>query len=325
MRNAEGNPYYLEEMVKMLIDDGVIIKAEDAWQVHMERLHDIHVPETLTSLLQARLDSLPPEEHTVLQQASVVGRVFWDQVVEHLYQSTAGRTELQQMQTLLASLDKREMVFLSDQSVFENTQEYLFKHATLREVTYESVLKRLRRDYHAQVAAWLSEQSGSRMEEMAGLIAEHYELAGQNEQAVTYLLKAGRHAAAQYANAEALHFFSRALQLVSPDEIDLRCTLLLARTAIYHLQGDRGPQIQDLDTLDSLAPALDAKQCSRIALARSRYETKTNNFAAALQSAQRAVDSARAAGDTMLMAEGYVARDNLCGGYRAIRDRSFQA
>ena len=83
------------------------------------------------------------------------------------------------------------MVFRRETSAFAGAQEYIFKHALLREVTYESVLKRLRRVYHGLVADWLLEQGGERVEEITGLIADHLELAGRTAEAVDYLLQAG--------------------------------------------------------------------------------------------------------------------------------------
>jgi predicted ATPase len=77
--SAEGNPYFMEELIAMLIDDGVIVAGGDPWRVEADRLVNVHIPSTLAGVLQARLDGLPPTEKMVLQQASVVGHVFWDE------------------------------------------------------------------------------------------------------------------------------------------------------------------------------------------------------------------------------------------------------
>ena len=88
--SAEGNPFYVEELIKMLIEDGVVVKGEQSWQVQLDKLPAVQVPPTLTGVLQARLDSLPEEERLVLQQASVIGRVFWDAVIAYLNRSEPG-------------------------------------------------------------------------------------------------------------------------------------------------------------------------------------------------------------------------------------------
>ncbi|MHA2404889.1 MAG: ATP-binding protein, partial [Candidatus Kariarchaeaceae archaeon] len=78
---AEGNPYYIEELVKILIEDEVIVRGTDHWHVIEERLTDLRVPATLTGILQARLDHLPDVDRNILQQAAVVGRTFWDAIL----------------------------------------------------------------------------------------------------------------------------------------------------------------------------------------------------------------------------------------------------
>ena len=82
--HAEGNPFYMEELVKMLVEQGVLVPEGAQWQVVEERLADIQVPSTLMGVLQARLDGLAREEKRLLQQASVVGRVFWDRTLTHI-------------------------------------------------------------------------------------------------------------------------------------------------------------------------------------------------------------------------------------------------
>ena len=84
VRNGEGNPFYVEELIKMLIEEGVIVKGEDAWRVAEGRLAEVRVPATLTGVLQARLDSLPEAERAALQRAAVVGRIFWGDAVAYL-------------------------------------------------------------------------------------------------------------------------------------------------------------------------------------------------------------------------------------------------
>jgi class 3 adenylate cyclase len=143
VEGAEGNPFYLEELVKMLVENGVIIKGGEHWHIEAERLAQLEVPPTLSGVLQARLDSLSPEERAILQQASVVGRHFWDRVVAHI--QVAGDEIDEIVSGTLLSLRQRELIYRREESAFADAHEYIFKHDILREVTYESVLKRLRR------------------------------------------------------------------------------------------------------------------------------------------------------------------------------------
>jgi class 3 adenylate cyclase/tetratricopeptide (TPR) repeat protein len=215
VEGAEGNPFYLEELVKMLVEDGVIARGEEVWRVHPERLAEIEVPPTLAGVLQARLDSLPVEERTVLQQASVVGRQFWDRVLAHVQFSGGGSPQL--VPEALTSLRGRELIYRREGSAFAEAREYIFKHDILREVTYESVLKRLRKVYHGLVADWLITQEPERSNEYSGLIAEHLLQAGSREQACQYFLQAGQAALETYANTEAETHFRKVLDL-SPGE-----------------------------------------------------------------------------------------------------------
>ncbi len=209
---AEGNPYYVEELIKMLIDDGVIVARADEWRIAPGRLVEARVPATLTGVIQARLDSLPPEEKLALQKAAVVGRIFWDRAVEQI-----GGNGHRSATPLLSALVSRELVFEREASSFAGSKEYIFKHTILHEVTYESVLKKLRRIYHAQVAAWLEQQRGERVGEHVGLIANHYERAEDAGKALEYLNGAGEQALTMGANREAITLFDRALALASGD------------------------------------------------------------------------------------------------------------
>ena len=190
---AEGNPFFVEELIKMLVDDGVIDATGDPWRVDLDKLKQAQIPATLTGVLQARLDRLPPEERTVLQQASVVGPVFWDRAVLACSgeQTTEDDEALAALRSTLQALRSRELVYHRETSVFENAVEHTFKHAILRDVTYESVLKRLRRVYHGLVADWLIQQAGERLGEFVGVIADHLERAGRADEAIDYLLRAG--------------------------------------------------------------------------------------------------------------------------------------
>jgi tetratricopeptide (TPR) repeat protein len=308
---AEGNPFFLEELIKMLIEEGVIRKGERAWSVDEERLDELRVPPTLTGVLQARLDRLPFDQRQVLQQASVVGRLFWDLAVAHI--AAAARPDRAEAQTeaeseaigaALAALGGREMVFPQARSAFEGAEEYLFKHALLREVTYEGVLKRVRRAYHGLVAGWLMEQAGERAGEYTGLIAGHLSLAGRREEAVRYLRRAAEQAAASYANEEAAGYYSRALELTPEERTSERYALLLAREALYDLLGRPEERGHDLAALETLAAALDGGcpvedrvHQADIALRRAEYERFIGNHGASLDAVQAAVRLAQEAGD----------------------------
>jgi predicted ATPase/class 3 adenylate cyclase len=280
VEGSEGNPFYVEELIKMLIEDAVIVHGEKRWWIELERLAEVRVPPTLTGILQARLDSLPQEEKTVLQQASVVGRLFWDAVVAEL---ASDKVEAAQVDKLLADMRGRELIFRREQSVFEATDEYIFKHALLRDVTYETVLLKLRRVYHAQVAHWLESTAGERIGEYLGLIARHYELAGEKVKTIDYLRRLGEESLQVSAFRDAIRAFERALVLlpdVGEDQVegtstglsdaDLsdRAMLLVNLGNLHNRVGDYPLAIQHLEQGLALARQTNDKQAEIAALNR---------------------------------------------------------
>jgi class 3 adenylate cyclase/tetratricopeptide (TPR) repeat protein len=309
---AEGNPLYVEELVKTLIEEQVIIipdssgeSPEPQWQVDEARLANLQVPPTLMGVLQARLDGLPLAERSLLQCAAVVGRVFWDRALRQIIAQEAGGEEsAASLEQSLEALRRRELVFHRETSAFADVQEYIFKHAVLREVAYEGLLKRLRRSYHAQVAEWLIETSGERVGEFAGLIGEHLELAEDRSRALEFMQQAAQGAAARYANAEAVDYYTRALALLPEGELQARWEMLLGREKMLDLLGQRAAQQQDLDELERLAAELGTPAIqARSALARANYYYRTSEFAESIVAAKLALEFTRAVADPLLEAE----------------------
>lgn len=222
--NTEGNPFYVEELIKVLLDDGVIVKEEaiegERWRVVLSELAGIQIPPTLQGVLQARLDALPEMEREVLKRAAVVGRVFWDRAVLCLCQDISGdEISLAQLNDLLVELRTKEFIFSRERSSFAEAQEHIFKHALLWEATYEMVLLRQRRRYHAQMTNWLIEQGGERVGEYAGLIADHYEKARQIEQSAIWYGRAGKEAQDAYAPEEAIAYYKKSLALIDTSDV----------------------------------------------------------------------------------------------------------
>jgi class 3 adenylate cyclase/tetratricopeptide (TPR) repeat protein len=242
--NAEGNPFYIEELVKMLIDEKVIVTHAEIWSVALERLKEVHVPQTLTGVLQARLEALSAAERMELQQAAVLGRVFWDSAVEHLNNKTGERPmgtgmfrlSPDDIQQGLRNLRQKELVFLRQSSSFAGALEYIFKHALMRDVIYESILRRERRRYHAQAAEWLIAQSGERAKEYAGLIAEHYVRAEQAAPALRWCVIAAEQALAAWDLADARRWCEQALEVetkIAADALSARVRAERRVSALY--------------------------------------------------------------------------------------------
>ena len=147
-------------------------------------------------------------------------------------------------------------------SAFEKTREFTFRHALLRDVAYDGMLKRLRKVYHAYTARWLETvtERSQRAEEYAALIAEHYHLADEKERACVWYQRAGQHAGDHFSNAEALRFYNHAIELCPPEDLERRFDLLLDRIKLYDLLANRAAQFQDLEKLDKLIEKFAARQ-----------------------------------------------------------------
>ncbi len=214
---AEGVPFYLEEIIKMLIDQKVILPGPDEWHVEPARLAAARVPPTLTGVLQARLDGLPAHERQLLQRASIIGRVFWDSALQRI-KSSDDAEDQSHLSESLDNLRRKELIYRAEGSAFAGAVEYLFKHDLLRSVAYESVLRKIRREHHAQAAEWLIERSGERASEFAGLIASHFEQAARLAEASAWYGRAGQQARAGYSPAAAIEYFRKALGLLPSAE-----------------------------------------------------------------------------------------------------------
>lgn len=313
-RNAEGNPYYLEELIKMLVEDGVIVKSEDVWRVQADRLVAARVPPTLTGVVQARLDALPGDERTVLQQASVVGRVFWDAAVAYIHQEAPADPAkgepavIQEIAQQLHGLENRELIFQHGASAFSSAAEFTFKHTILQDVTYESVLKRRRRVYHAMTADWLIAHSGERAGEVSGLIAGHLEKAGRAAQALEYMCRAAEAAAANFATEEAAEFYARALALAPESDLEKRYALYLGRERVLGMLGKREAQDEALASLTSIAEKLGDKHKQIEALIRRAwYAYWLSEFTDAVSAVQKAISLAESAGEQELIGQAYYA------------------
>ena len=263
VEGAEGNPFYVEELIKMLIEDGVILRGEERWRVEFDRLAQVRVPPTLTAVLQARLDSLPWEEKALLQRASVVGRLFWDATVSVL---RAASDHVLDVSSSLEAVRARELVFRHERSAFAGVAEYVFKHAVLRDVTYETVLLKLRRVYHRQVAEWLEARGGERVGEFAGLIADHYERAGEVQRAVEWLRRAGEAAYQTSTYREAVAVFERALALLPEQHQSERAALLVSAGNAYIPLGEHATARERLEAGWALAQQADDHRMAAEAL-----------------------------------------------------------
>jgi class 3 adenylate cyclase len=292
---SEGNPFYMEELVKMLIDQGAISSRSERWTLNADKLLATKVPPTLTSVLQARLDGLPAAEKLTLQEASVIGQVFWGQALFAL--------DAQAKQTLPA-LVSRELILPRVDAALEGLREYAFCHQILHQVTYDTVLKRTQRELHAKVARWLSSFTGLRASDFLGATAEHYERAGDSTNAAEFRARAAEHARERFGHDAVLDHVAKALALldrqsgVTPADASLRWRVLRVREQTLDLQARRAEQAADIEQLEQLAEILgsDARR-AHAAWRRSYRALRMADWPACESAARAGMEFAEKAGD----------------------------
>jgi len=297
--HAEGNPFYVEEIIRSLIDSGAIAHDGTTGRWHMtQEVEDIAIPDTLQGVLTARIDRLEEGTKRVLQVASVTGRIFPYRLLAAVVK------EERELDARLSTLQQEEMV---RERARVPELEYIFKHHLTQEAAYNGLLRRERRRFHRRVAEALERLFPDRLEEQLGLLAHHWEQAGERKRAIGYLRRAGKQAAAQFAHTEAVSYLTRALNLTLDTEPAQHYALLLARERIHDLQGAPQARLQDLTDLETLAESLDDdRRRAEVALRRSNYAETAGDYPTAIAAAKLAIGVARTAQDTSSEAAGYL-------------------
>ena len=243
VERAEGNPFFVEELLGTLIDRGLIDQGEDGWEAG--DLSELEIPDSVYALVAARADLLPALEKRALQAAAVTGRTFWAGPVIELL----GGEEPD-----FALLEQRDFIRRRARSSMAGEQEFVFKHAVTREVAYASVPKAQRAPLHAAFADWLTRLG--REEEHADLLAHHYsqavnpedadlawgddprELGRLRTKAVDSLRRAADLAASRYEIEEAHDLLERALALATAGRERVECLRRIGRAHALRYAGE---------------------------------------------------------------------------------------
>jgi hypothetical protein len=233
LARAGGNPLYAEEFARMVAERGFgAVPGETA------------LPESVQGIIAARLDALPLPEKALLQDAAVVGKVFWLGALAQI-----GGGEHSTLEELLHALERKEFMRRERHSSVAAETEYAFRHVLVRDVSYGQIPRAARAQKHRAAAEWLESLAVDRSEDKAEMLAHHYasaldfaRAAGQDtgelaERAQHALQDAGDRAMALNAPRAAVTFYERALQLL-PREADSRPELLFRRGEALDLAGD---------------------------------------------------------------------------------------
>ena len=230
---AEGNPLFIEQLAAVALE-----------RVEHALLSD-KLPTTIRGIVTARLDSLPPEERSVLLNAAVVGKVFWRGALRAVID------DADQLGDILAALERRDLVRRDRQSAIECDQQYAFKHALIRDAAYDMLTRPQRRERHRRVAQFLEEEM-PQAGEAAAQLARHWREAGDADRAVDHFVVAAEQAGRGWAKHHSVALYREALDLVPegcPRHAEISRQFAIAYQASWHVQDvrdqRRGPDVPD--------------------------------------------------------------------------------
>src|SRR5262249_11845566 len=296
---TEGNPFFLEESVRTLVETGVLVGEPGAYRL-AHALPTVQVPATVQAVLAARIDRLPPEEKALLQTAAVQGT----EVPCALLQAIATVPD-EALHRGLAHLQAAE--FLYEARLFPE-REYTFAHALTHEVAYGSLLQERRRTLHARIVAALEALAGDRLAEHVERLASHALRGEVWDKALVYGRQAGDKAMARSAYGEAVGYFEQALRALAhlPDQrttheqaIDLRLAL---RSALRPV-GDMQRYLAILREAEALAEALDdPRRLGQVAIFQATHFNLIGAHDQASAAASRALAVAQTGGDVVQQA-----------------------
>lgn len=201
LSKSEGNPFFLEELLRSLIESGMVIMDSGKAKASQSIL-DLQVPDTLQGIIAARLDRLPAESKRTLQNASVIGRIFQESVLKQNIDRESPSLDIRES---LTELQKKTLIKMQESS------EYIFKHAITHDVTYNSLLISRRKTLHLLTAESIETIFLDQLEELAPNLAYHYAKGENHQKAASYFLKAAEKAEQIYSNREALSFYKQAI------------------------------------------------------------------------------------------------------------------
>jgi tetratricopeptide (TPR) repeat protein len=296
---TDGNPLFVEELTKTVLEAGILVENGEGYRLDGP-LPPLAIPETLQDSLMARLDRLAPVRE-IAQIGAAIGREFSYSLVRALV--WRGETALKDA---LAQLEEAELVFRRGEPP---EAVYSFKHALVRDVAYESLLKSRRQQLHGQIASTLEERFADIVASQPEIVAHHFTEAGLVDPAIEYWLKAGAKAYSLYANEDAVRFFERSLTLLEklPETrdnleraVDIRFQL---RNALLPL-GETDRILRSLDELDPILARLGDKQRSaQYAAFRCNHHFLIGQQRRAIEFGETGVHLARECGDRVVLGQ----------------------
>ena len=239
LQRAGGNPFFLEEVVRSLIEARAVVLEKGEYQV-TDKIKDIVIPQSIHALIMTRIDRLDEATRNLVRTASVIGRNFFYKILNEV------ASNIEEIDRRLDHL--KEIQLIRERKRMEEL-EYLFKHALAQEAAYNSILLQRRKEIHLKVAQSIEKVFRDRLHEFYGMLAYHYSMGEDLDKAEEYMIKAGQEAMKSAASSEALGYFEEALSIyrnkfgkkASPEKV-----AMLEKNIAYALF-NKGEQIKATD------------------------------------------------------------------------------
>lgn len=257
---AEGNPFYIEEVTKSLVESGVLRKTDGSYSLE-QPADQIRVPDTIQEVILSRIDRLERRAKEAIQLASVIGGEFTVRLLNRISDIEVN------LDDLLAELKSLELIY---EKAYFPELSYMFKHALTHDVAYSTLLLARRRALHRIVAAAIEDLYADRLLEHYEALAHHYYQGQEWQKALDYLVKAGDKATAAYANREALDYYERALEVcqkLREPALGTSISVAQSRAFVNYTIGDFRGAISDFHQMLVAARILGDRRLEGIALA----------------------------------------------------------
>ncbi len=342
IERAGGNPASMREIARLLLESGVVDSTCDPWRTDLSKLAASDLPVSLEEALKARRGRLGPRTRAILERASVIGEVFWDEAVLALGRGDAPQTEASEpaqiwpddsetmsLESTLRRLEDGEFVVPLEGSEFPRVREYAFRHAGLRDQVYAEIAPERLRQYHMLAAQWLESVPGNGREHFLEQIADHWERAGERHRSAIIMLEAARQARSRSLNDKAIRLFERGLMGLSEEDRLLRIDALHDLGSIHELVGDYESALERLTEMLRDAWTMVHRGKAGAALNKiGRIHRARGDYPAARAYLQRGLQLFRAADDTRGVASSLDDLGNLywlLGHYQRALDHSAEA
>lgn len=283
-RETEGNPFFIEEVCKSLIEEGKIYREDGRWR--RRDISEMNIPQSIRVTIQSRLAKLPEMTQDTLRLAAVIGREFD-------FATLKKASDLDE-DSLIDALENAERAQLISEARRAGSESFIFAHALIPSTLRDSVSGLRRHRLHRRVAAAIESLRPSDYE----TLAYHYAQVGDEERACGYYIQAADRARSLYSNHDAIRFYSEALTLV-PEDDPRRFDLLASRAAVYDVVAWRKEQYEDAQAMIGIAEreGNQARLCDALLVLADYYSATDSSRT--WEPARRAIEAARAIGDRL--------------------------